>query len=185
MQRVILVEDNDDLRRGLAEYLSLCNFVVDEAATAAAFYQSLRAHSYDVVILDVNLPDASGFDLARFMAAQRDTGVIVLTARGARQDRVRGYETGADIYLTKPVDSEELALAAWNLGNRVRRERASGARPVARLPAASEKTLPVLPVALPVGLPVMPPAPAPAQQAGRRERPAAASVLAAPDRGWQ
>ena len=124
-QRVVLVEDNEDLRRGLAEYLSLCNFIVDEAATGAAFFAALQQNRYDVVILDVNLPDVSGFDLARFMAAKGDAGIIVLTARGGRQDRVRGYETGADLYLTKPVDSEELALAAWNLGLRVRRTRAA------------------------------------------------------------
>ncbi|SED72957.1 response regulator transcription factor [Rhodobacter sp. 24-YEA-8] len=143
-QRVVLVEDNEDLRRGLAEYLSLCNFVVDEAATGAAFFAALQQNRYDVVILDVNLPDVSGFDLARFMAAKGDAGIIVLTARGSRQDRVRGYETGADLYLTKPVDSEELALAAWNLGLRVRRMRG-----VASQTQDKAETVPPLPYTAP------------------------------------
>ncbi len=126
-QKLILVEDDADLRQGLADYLRLYNFAVDEAASGAEFHAALRRGCYDVVIIDVNLPDISGFDLARHMAARGDVGVVVLTARNSRQDRVRGYEIGADLYLTKPVDSEELALAAWNLGLRVRRERESRA----------------------------------------------------------
>lgn len=124
-QKLILVEDNTDLRQGLADYLRLCNFIVDEAASGAEFHEALRRESYEVAIIDVNLPDVSGFELAQHIAARNgaeaaDTGVIVLTARGGRQDRVRGYESGADLYLTKPVDSEELALAAWNLAQRIR-----------------------------------------------------------------
>lgn len=119
--RIILVEDDHDLRQSIADYLRLRNMHVTEAPSGVAFYKALRQERYDIAVLDVNLPDASGFELARDLAAQRDTGVIMLTARTGRNDRVRGYAEGADLYLTKPVDSEELALAILNLGRRMGR----------------------------------------------------------------
>lgn len=117
---VILVEDDHDLRQSLADYLRLRNMVVTEAASGIAFYRALQTGRFDIAVLDVNLPDTSGFDLASDIAGQRDMGVIMLTARTGRDDRVRGYSKGADIYLTKPVDSEELALVVGNLARRMR-----------------------------------------------------------------
>ncbi|TKA97167.1 response regulator transcription factor [Cereibacter changlensis] len=124
-QRLILVEDDVDLRQGLADYLRLCNFTVEAVGSGSEFHAAMRKASYDVAILDINLPDVSGFELAQSVSSRGGTGVILLTARNSKQDRVRAYQDGADIYLSKPVDSEELALAAWNLGLRVRRERQS------------------------------------------------------------
>ncbi len=119
--RVILVEDDHDLRQSLADYLRLRSLVVSEAASGIEFYKALRQQSFDVAVLDVNLPDVTGFDLASDIAANRDMGVILLTARTAREDRIRGYGDGADLYLTKPVDGEELVLAIGNLARRTRK----------------------------------------------------------------
>ncbi|MBR1217975.1 response regulator transcription factor [Bradyrhizobium sp. U87765 SZCCT0131] len=123
--KIILVEDDHDLRQSMAEYLRLRNFHVTDVASGIAFYKALPRERYDIAVLDVNLPDISGFELARDIASRRDDvgqgmGIIMLTARTARDDRVRGYKDGADLYLTKPVDGEELALAILNLGRRVR-----------------------------------------------------------------
>ncbi|MGY6248159.1 response regulator transcription factor [Bosea thiooxidans] len=119
--KIILVEDDHDLRQSLADYLRLRNLRVTEAPSGIAFYKALRNERYDIAVLDVNLPDVSGFELARDLAVQREMGIILLTARTGRDDRVRGYAEGADLYLTKPVDTEELALAILNLGRRMRR----------------------------------------------------------------
>lgn len=119
--KIILVEDDHDLRQSLADYLRLRNLRVTEAPSGIAFYKALRQERYDIAVLDVNLPDVSGFELARDLATQREMGIILLTARTGRDDRVRGYAEGADLYLTKPVDTEELALAILNLGRRMRR----------------------------------------------------------------
>jgi two-component system torCAD operon response regulator TorR len=119
--KIILVEDDHDLRQSLAEYLRLRNMRVTEAPSGIAFYKALLQERYDIAVLDVNLPDVSGFELARDLATQREMGIILLTARTGRDDRVRGYAEGADLYLTKPVDTEELALAILNLGRRLRR----------------------------------------------------------------
>lgn len=118
--RIILVEDDHDLRQSIADYLRLRNIDVTEASSGLAFYKALRQARYDIAVLDVNLPDISGFELARDLAAQPGTGIILLTARTGREDRVRGYAEGADLYLAKPVDTEELALAIVNLGRRMR-----------------------------------------------------------------
>lgn len=138
--RVVLVEDDRDLRQGLADYLRLSGITVTDVASGIAFYKALRADSFDIAILDVNLPDASGFELARDLSAEKGgTGIIMLTARTGREDRIQGYAEGADLYLTKPVDGEELLLAVRNLARRIhdagaeaeRADPASHAKPAA------------------------------------------------------
>ncbi|MGO4840755.1 response regulator transcription factor, partial [Rhizobiaceae sp. 2RAB30] len=112
-----------------------------EAASGIEFYRALKLGRYDIAVLDVNLPDANGFDLAADIAGGHDMGVIILTARTGRDDRVRGYGEGADIYLTKPVDSEELALAIGNLARRTRHSVAA-APPRRDTSVSAEKDLP-------------------------------------------
>lgn len=117
---VILVEDDADLREALTENLRLNGINVLEVETGAAFRAALRERQVDAAIIDVNLPDASGFDLARELQGAADRpGIVLLTARSGRQDRLAGYAGGADLYMTKPVDNEELVLAVRNLARRV------------------------------------------------------------------
>lgn len=120
--RVILVEDDHDLRRSLADYLRLRKISVKEAASGMEFYRALSQQAFDVAVMDVNLPDTSGFELVTELSAQNNMGIIMLTARTGREDRVRGYSEGADLYMTKPVDSEELTLAINNLVKRTRKK---------------------------------------------------------------
>lgn len=117
--RVILVEDDLDLRQGVADYLRLSGVIVTDVGSGLAFYKALRSERFDIAILDVNLPDTSGFELARDLSSEGPMGIILLTARTGRDDRVRGYAEGTDLYLTKPVDGEELLLAVRNLARRV------------------------------------------------------------------
>ncbi|MCW2351813.1 response regulator transcription factor [Sphingobium sp. B12D2B] len=117
--RTLLVEDDDELRHGLADYLRVHGIGVTDVASGIGFYQARREQRFDVAILDINLPDITGFALANELAAERRTGVIILTARTATADRIRGYAEGADLYLTKPVNGQELLLAIQNLAKRV------------------------------------------------------------------
>lgn len=118
--RILLVEDDDDLREGLAENLRLNGMAVTEADCGAAFHQARQRAGFDVAILDVNLPDSNGFDLAASLAGDgRRPGIIMLTARTGQEDRIRGYAEGADLYMTKPVAGEELLLAVRNLTRRI------------------------------------------------------------------
>jgi two-component system, OmpR family, response regulator len=124
--RILLVEDDEDLRRSLADYLRLNNLSVVEAGSGLGCYQAIRRDRFDVAILDVNLPDTDGFTLARDIVIDQSVGVIILTARAEREDRVRSFLEGADIFLTKPVNGEELLLALNNLVRRVRSREAPG-----------------------------------------------------------
>lgn len=120
--RVLLVEDDRELREGLAENLRLNGVSVTEADSGVSFRNAMRSGTIDVAIIDVNLPDVSGFELARELARdERPPGIIMLTARTGHRDRRQGYSEGADLYMTKPVDGEELLLAVRNLARRVRR----------------------------------------------------------------
>lgn len=123
--RVILVEDDRDLRESLVEYLNLAGHEVEGVGTGLEFYRSLAEHSYDIAVVDLRLPDQDGFVLVEYARKNSEMGLIILTARDGVEDRVNGYGAGADIYLVKPVDGRELAAAIASLAIR-RRESVIG-----------------------------------------------------------
>lgn len=107
--RFLLVEDNAELAASVAARLRLEGHGVDRAGTLAEADELLAAASFDLILLDIMLPDGDGRDfLARHRRAQRQTPVIVMTARSAVSDRVDALDTGADDYITKPFDFAEL-----------------------------------------------------------------------------
>ncbi len=106
MKRIILVEDDHDLRASLGDCLEEAGFAVALAGSAEQLHRELAAASFHVAVLDVNLPDASGYTLAAALPA--DMAVVMLTGRGSVADRVAGYDSGADLYLVKPTDGAEL-----------------------------------------------------------------------------
>lgn len=106
--RILFVEDHEALAEAIGSGLRRAGFAVDDAASLFEAREALGLASYDLVVLDIGLPDGSGIDL---LAELRETGgapVIVLTARGALGDRVEGLNSGADDYLVKPVEIPEL-----------------------------------------------------------------------------
>ncbi|PRD37838.1 DNA-binding response regulator [Gemmobacter lutimaris] len=107
--RFLLVEDNDDLARSVAARLALDGHAVDRAAGIAEAEDCLGAASYDLILLDIALPDGDGRDfLVAQRRARRDTPIIMMTARAAVSDRVDVLDLGADDYITKPFDFAEL-----------------------------------------------------------------------------
>jgi len=133
--RVVLVEDDSALREELADYLRHQGGEVTEAGSGIALYQALRTQVFDIAVIDINLPDTSGYDLIRDIAQERRTGIIALTAMGERNARRRAFEAGADQFLTKPVDGEELLATVGNLARRVHMANgdADAPRPIWRL----------------------------------------------------
>lgn len=107
--KILIVEDNDRLRKSLLDYLREEGFVAEAAADGEeGLYKALN-WSYDLVILDVMLPVVDGFTLLqRMRAAGHAMPVVMLTARDALEDRLRGLNGGADDYLAKPFQMEEL-----------------------------------------------------------------------------
>jgi DNA-binding response OmpR family regulator len=106
--RVLLVEDEPGIVEFIALGLRQEGLDVISAPTVAAGLRAVRAEHPDIVILDVGLPDRDGFELLRRIRAESDLPVIMLTARGDVEDRVRGLDLGADDYVAKPFHFEEL-----------------------------------------------------------------------------
>lgn len=129
--RVIVVEDNRDLRESTVEYLKLAGHDVTGVGSCLEFYRAIAESSYAIAVVDVGLPDQCGFLLAEYMRKNTAMGIIILTARDAVEDRVRGYDAGADLYLVKPVDCRELAAAITSLAMRLGDRPPAPARAVA------------------------------------------------------
>ena len=109
--RVIIVEDDQDLRESLVEFLNLAGHDVSGVGSGLEFYQAIAASSFAIAVVDVGLPDQCGYVITEYIRKNPAMGVIMLTARDAIEDRVRGYDAGADLYMVKPVDSRELGAA--------------------------------------------------------------------------
>ena len=112
-RHLLLIDDDTDLAAMVSEYLGSCGFQVETAYTGAQGLSALRASNFDAIILDLMLPDTSGFDLCREIRAESDTPIMMLTAKGEEMDRIIGLELGADDYLPKPFNPREL-LARLN-----------------------------------------------------------------------
>ena len=107
--RLLLVEDNERFAMLLKQGLVAAGFTVDLLASAEDAATALQTNRFDIVVLDLGLPDADGLDVLAEMRRRGDaTPVLILTARGSLKDRVTGLQSGADDYLVKPFALEEL-----------------------------------------------------------------------------
>ena len=106
-KRILVVEDDTSLARVLRDNLTFDGFDVDWVTSGNAALKRVKVAVPDLVVLDIMLPDTSGFDLCGLLRQGRQTPIIILTARGQKADKVRGLNLGADDYITKPFDLEE------------------------------------------------------------------------------
>lgn len=102
MKKILIVEDDKGLNEGLAYDLEEEGYEVHSALSASAALKIFRAQETDLVLMDGNLPDGDGYTLCRQMKQFRDVPVVFLTARDMELDEVRGFDCGADDYITKP-----------------------------------------------------------------------------------
>ena len=107
--RLLIVEDEPDMLDTLAEAMRGESYAVDEAADGEDGLIKALEIDYDLIICDVMMPVHDGFELLRRLRQVKKTPVLMLTARNKVQDRIQGLDTGADDYLAKPVDLNELA----------------------------------------------------------------------------
>lgn len=105
---ILLVDDDCTMRRMLTEYLIIYGYRVDGAATVAEATAALSNRPYDLVLLDLTLPDGDGIDLTRQWRAAKQMPIIHITGRTDEADRVMGLELGADDYIVKPFSLREL-----------------------------------------------------------------------------
>lgn len=109
VMRILVVEDNRTLADGLAAVLRVAGYAVDVVHDGVSADAVLTTETFDLVVLDLSLPEMDGLDVLRRMRARRNaSSVLVLTARGALDERVRGLDLGADDYMTKPFEVSEL-----------------------------------------------------------------------------
>jgi len=107
--KILIIEDDNILATNLKSTLQKEGFVVDSSLSVEAGFEQIEINKYDCIVLDINLPDGSGFDVIRDLRKRNDnTPVIIVTARGQIEDKVKGLDLGADDYVPKPVDSNEL-----------------------------------------------------------------------------
>lgn len=127
--RILVVEDEADIAALVAYQLARDGFRVETAATVPEARMALDREVPDLLILDLMLPEGSGYDLLEELRRERETEevpVIILTARKDERDRIRGLELGADDYVTKPFSPRELLLRARAVLRRVRQPPAAG-----------------------------------------------------------
>ena len=110
---VLVVDDEDNLRFVLATALRLASWVVVEATTGAELMRATQCYDFDLIVLDVMLPDTDGFALCRTLRAEGvETPVLFLSARDRAHDRLDGFAAGGSGYMTKPFDLDELLARA-------------------------------------------------------------------------
>jgi two-component system, OmpR family, KDP operon response regulator KdpE len=106
--RVLIVEDDASLRRALVLNLGARGYAVTEADSGSRALTALADHPHDAIVLDLGLPDISGLDVIRSVRTHASTPIIVLSARNGSSDKVQALDLGADDYVTKPFNMDEL-----------------------------------------------------------------------------
>lgn len=121
--KILIVEDERSLSMALAELLRCEGFLVDVAYNGADGLDTALSGVYDVIILDITLPKMNGIEVLRELRKNRITSaVLLLTAKSETEDKLLGFRSGADDYLTKPFVTEELIARVWALSRRGARE---------------------------------------------------------------
>lgn len=107
--KVLIIEDNSDLLENIQTYLEREGYICETADNYEAAFDKIYAHSYDIVLIDIMLPDGDGLQLlSELKTIDKDTGTIIISAKNALDDKVKGLDLGADDYLTKPFHLSEL-----------------------------------------------------------------------------
>ncbi len=131
---ILLVEDHNDLAASIGDYLEASGFAMDFAADGGIALNLLDENPYDVIILDLMLPKIDGIRVCERLRERGDgTPILMLTARDQLDDKVAGFNAGADDYLVKPFELEELEVRIRALIRRARGEMSDGAMRVADL----------------------------------------------------
>ena len=125
---LLFIEDDDGIRLALRLALEDEGYTVHEAVNGTEGLEVFVEHDVDLVLLDLRLPDMSGFDVCRAMRADSIVPIIIITAQTDTYDMVAGLEAGADDYVTKPVVPKELAARIRALLRRVHLHEVSSAR---------------------------------------------------------
>ena len=115
---ILIVDDDNRIRDLLKDYLSENNYIISTAENANQAKERLKYFKFDIIILDVMMPGQNGYELTKEIKEQMKIPIILLTAKGEIENRIKGLELGADDYLGKPFEPKELLLRIKNIINR-------------------------------------------------------------------
>ncbi len=121
--KLLLIEDNEIIIKGLKYTLEQEHFELDIAKSKSSAEDALSSNEYDLVILDIMLPDGNGFDLCKYIKEEKDYPVIFLTAKDEEKDVVLGFDLGADDYIIKPFINRELISRIQNVLRRYNKDK--------------------------------------------------------------
>lgn len=122
MSKILLIEDNEAIMKGLKYSLEQEKFEVDIAKDIRTSKDKLCSNEYNLIILDIMLPDGNGYELCKYIKQNTKTPVIFLTAKDEEQDVVKGFDIGADDYVIKPFRTRELISRINNILRRYGKE---------------------------------------------------------------
>jgi DNA-binding response OmpR family regulator len=109
--KLLIIEDEISLNQSMVEFLSAAGYLCESVFDFATALGKLEIYDYDCIVLDLMLPGGSGLELLRLLKQDKKTdGVIIISAKGALEDKIRGIEMGADDYLSKPFHLSELSV---------------------------------------------------------------------------
>ena len=115
---ILIVDDDDRIRNLLKDYLSENRYIVSTAENAAQAKEKLEYLKFDIIILDVMMPGQNGYEFTKDIKKQIKVPIILLTAKGEVENRIKGLELGADDYIGKPFEPKELLLRIKNIINK-------------------------------------------------------------------
>jgi len=118
---ILVVDDDDGIRSLIKQYLNENNFLVTTSNSAENASKKIKIIRFDLIVLDVMMPGKSGIDFIKENKKSIDTPIILLTAKGETDDRVKGLEIGADDYLANPFEPKELTLRIKNILNKTKK----------------------------------------------------------------
>ncbi|MFD1360592.1 response regulator transcription factor [Lentibacillus salinarum] len=108
--KILVVDDEDRIRRLVKMYLEKEDFIVEEAEDGKEALELARNTDYDVILLDIMMPEMDGIDVTKELRKEKMTPIIMLTAKGEESNRVQGFEVGTDDYIVKPFSPREVVL---------------------------------------------------------------------------
>ena len=112
---ILIVDDDNRIRDLLKEYLKENNYIVSTSENAENAKIKLTHFKFDLIVLDVMMPGQSGYDLTKELKKRMEIPIILLTAKGEVESRIKGLELGADDYISKPFEPKELLLRIKNI----------------------------------------------------------------------
>ena len=122
--KILIIEDEPELAQSMAQYLSRQDYLCEPVATYSEALEKIALYSYDCILLDLMLPDGSGMDILKHLQKTgQKTCVMIISAKGALEDKLKGIRIGADDYLAKPFHLAELSARIYSL---IRRSQFAG-----------------------------------------------------------